>query len=222
LNLFSEINQALKELGDPERALQMEKYTRHRFSYFGLNAGTRLQAFKVLKPKIKALSHPEYLALMQALWDGDKRELQYFAIDMGKWQKKRFTPADLPILETLLMNKSWWDSIDLLSTNVISEIGKQFPFDFEPYRLKWINSDHMWLNRTTIIYQLKYGKETNLEKLEEAILPHLRSPEFFHQKAIGWSLRQYTRVNPDWVQNFVERHEIVGLARREALRLIKA
>lgn len=222
MELFSEIVQALKELGDPERAPQMEKYMRHRFSYFGLDAGTRLQAFKVLKPKLKALTHPEYLALMLELWEGEQRELQYFAIDMGKWQKKRFKPQDLPALESLLQNKSWWDSIDLLSTNVISEIGKQYPFDLEPFRLKWINSDEMWLNRTAIIYQLKYGKETNLDKLEEAILPHLRSPEFFHQKAIGWSLRQYTRVDPDWVQEFVERHEIVGLAKREALRLIKA
>ncbi|MCG4944403.1 DNA alkylation repair protein [Enterocloster bolteae] len=33
------------------------------------------------------------------------------------------------------------------------------------------------------------------------------SSEFFINKAIGWSLRDYSRINPDWVREFVEEHK---------------
>ena len=31
--------------------------------------------------------------------------------------------------------------------------------------------------------------------------------EFFINKAIGWSLRDYSKTNQDWVRNFVETHK---------------
>jgi 3-methyladenine DNA glycosylase AlkD len=42
--------------------------------------------------------------------------------------------------------------------------------------------------------------------------------EFFIQKAIGWSLRQYARTDPEWVLNFVDRHPLMPLSKREALK----
>ena len=56
--------------------------------------------------------------------------------------------------------------------------------------------------------------------LEKSILPHIESKEFFHQKAIGWALRQYSRHNPDWVVEFVNENELKPLSRREAIRLL--
>ncbi len=30
--------------------------------------------------------------------------------------------------------------------------------------------------------------------------------EFFIKKAIGWSLRNYSKTNPEWVRDFLARH----------------
>jgi 3-methyladenine DNA glycosylase AlkD len=48
----------------------------------------------------------------------------------------------------------------------------------------------------------------------------MHSKEFFLRKAIGWSLRQYARYNPQWVIDFVHQHEahLSGLSKREALK----
>jgi 3-methyladenine DNA glycosylase AlkD len=48
----------------------------------------------------------------------------------------------------------------------------------------------------------------------------MHNKEFFLRKAIGWSLRQYARYNPQWVIDFVHRHEadLSGLSKREALK----
>jgi len=40
--------------------------------------------------------------------------------------------------------------------------------------------------------------------LEKILANNLDSSEFFINKAIGWSLREYSKTNPEWVRNFVE------------------
>lgn len=35
---------------------------------------------------------------------------------------------------------------------------------------------------------------------------NLDSNEFFINKAIGWALRDYSKTNPDWVNNFITRY----------------
>ena len=44
------------------------------------------------------------------------------------------------------------------------------------------------------------------------------SSEFFINKAIGWSLRDYSKTDPDWVISFLDRYkgELSGLSIREA------
>jgi len=49
---------------------------------------------------------------------------------------------------------------------------------------------------------------------------HKHSNEFFIQKAIGWSLRDYSRFNPNAVKNYVENTNLKPLSKKEALRNI--
>ncbi|HFK6935876.1 TPA: DNA alkylation repair protein, partial [Listeria monocytogenes] len=48
----------------------------------------------------------------------------------------------------------------------------------------------------------------------------LDSKEFFIQKAIGWALRQYAKVDIGAVRQFVNSHSLAPLSRREALKHI--
>jgi hypothetical protein len=76
-------------------------------------------------------------------------------------------------------------------------------------------------SRTGMIAQLGFRTETRTEWLDEALGVHTESKEFFHRKAIGWALRDYSRTNPRWVRQWVDAHpELSGLSRREALRLL--
>ncbi|WP_267933880.1 DNA alkylation repair protein [Paenibacillus profundus] len=62
---------------------------------------------------------------------------------------------------------------------------------------RWITSDNMWLNRTGILFQLKYKSKTDTGLLRRAIETHHNSKEFFLQKAIGWVLREYAKTNSE-------------------------
>lgn len=45
--------------------------------------------------------------------------------------------------------------------------------------------------------------KTNTNLLEQKIVNNFGSDEFFINKAIGWSLRNYSRTNLVWVINFI-------------------
>jgi 3-methyladenine DNA glycosylase AlkD len=68
------------------------------------------------------------------------------------------------------------------------------------------------------LYQLFYKDKTDFELLKRYILQLKHKNEFFIQKAIGWSLRQYSKSNPSDVQEYVRHHELSGLAQREAMK----
>ena len=54
------------------------------------------------------------------------------------------------------------------------------------------------------------------------MLNNLDSKEFFINKAIGWSLRDYSKTNSDWVRDFIERHRanMANLSIKEASKYI--
>lgn len=54
--------------------------------------------------------------------------------------------------------------------------------------------------------------------MERIIKNNLGSNEFFINKAIGWSLRDYSKVNPDWVRDFLSKYEndLAPLSKKEA------
>jgi AcrR family transcriptional regulator len=79
---------------------------------------------------------------------------------------------------------------------------------------------NLWRRRSAIIHQIGAKETTDRELLVDCLLPNLADREFFIRKAIGWALRQYARIEPDWVRGFVAEHEdrMSGLSRREALK----
>ncbi len=62
--------------------------------------------------------------------------------------------------------------------------------------------------------------QIDVQLLSKTINFLLGSKEFFVNKAIGWVLREYSRTNPKWVSDFIERTALNPLSRREALRLM--
>jgi 3-methyladenine DNA glycosylase AlkD len=84
----------------------------------------------------------------------------------------------------------------------------------------WITHPSFWLNRTCLLYQLKFKDKTDLG-LQQGYIQTLKwNKEFFIQKAIGWSLREVSKSNPEWVRAVVQQEELKGLAYREAMKYV--
>ena len=218
---FDALKSLLIDFSTPEKKLPMEKYMKNLFPYIGVTSPNRSTLMKVFNQAWTPKTHQELIDWVKLLWDTPEREFQYIAMETFHKHKKLWIESDIETIEYIMTNKSWWDSIDFIAANIVGDYFKKYPSTVENTLEKWIQSPNMWVNRTAIICQLKYRDKTDTNWLEKAILPHIGSKEFFHQKAIGWALRQYARTNLDWVTEFVNAHPLKPLSRREAFKHYK-
>ncbi|GAB1416952.1 hypothetical protein MASR2M117_23580 [Paludibacter sp.] len=114
------------------------------------------------------------------------------------------SPAGIPALLEIAIDKSWWDTIDGLDL-IIGHIAYKFP-EVNDILLRWSLDDNIWLRRIAIDHQLLRKEKTDTVLLETIIKNNFGQTEFFINKAIGWSLRNYSKTNPEWVRNFIEKY----------------
>lgn len=203
-----------------ELARPMAAYMKNQFPFLGIQSPLRKQLFKEQFTEY-ALPKPD--AIFKEAWKLyrlQEREYQYAAIALLEKMSQHLTADDLPFLRNLIETKSWWDSVDAIAPTLVGKIvlteretGAKIMFD-------WSASDNMWTNRAAILHQLKYKGKTDTELLANIVRQHAESPEFFHQKAIGWALREYAKTDLEWVKRFVSNCPMKPLSKREALKNI--
>ncbi|WP_442594721.1 DNA alkylation repair protein [Neobacillus sp. D3-1R] len=204
-----------------EEAVKMQKYMRDQFKYIGLRAPAMRDAFKAFIAENGLPKHEDLHEVIQELWSYPERELQMAGLYLLDKMKKQFTKEDIQLLENIIEKKSWWDTVDHIAKHHVGYIFQMYPEIMRPTVEKWIESGHLWLMRSCILFQLGYKQETDAELLAEMIERTKYYKDFFIEKAIGWSLREYARNNPEFVMNFVQTHSLPKLSVREALKHLK-
>lgn len=195
---------------------------RGQFEFFGIQSSPRREALKPLFSKDELPSIERIPEIVDELWLLPQREYQLVAIDLLIKRKGQLSPEILPMLEQWITNKPWWDTVDMLATNITGAIYLNHPKQTAEFIHKWRKSDSIWLRRTAILYQLKFKDKTDVGLLFSVILENKTDKEFFIQKAIGWALREYSKTNAVAVTSFIEAQSIEGLAKREGLKWLKS
>ena len=80
--------------------------------------------------------------------------------------------------------------------------GGNDPYDTEAY----MKAQKMAGSLSTLLRNA-CGNMHTVAYSQEELVNNFGSSEFFINKAIGWSLRDYSKTNQDWVRNFVETHK---------------
>lgn len=205
---------------NPDKAESMEKYLKNQFACLGIKTPVRNEIQKGWFKKVKN-SDVNHWDLVYNLWAQEHREYLYIAIDhLKKTSSKLIEKEDDQLLEEIITTKSWWDTVDLIASNYVGKYFLKFPEQIEPVIGRWRKSDNMWLNRTCLIFQLKYKEKLDFELLTGLIEEFKWNQEFFIQKAIGWSLRQHSKLAPEAVRNYLVESELKGLALREATKYL--
>ena len=214
-----EILAVLQAAAEPGRAPQMAAYMKHRFAFLGVGTPERR---KLCRPFFRTArgQAPDW-AFVRACWQSPFREMQYVAVDYLNEVKEQLAPADLDRVEALVVQKSWWDTVDALD-KVVGAILLRHP-EIRSRIIAWSLHENFWLRRIAIDCQLSLGAQTDRALLTEVIVNNLGQTEFFINKGIGWALRQYARHDPAWVLAFIETHRarMAPLSIREALKHLK-
>ena len=225
MSYLKNLESALKKASNPKEAQVMAKYMRNQFTFYGVRAPIARELFK---EHISVYGLPEsfseLILSVKKAWKFPAREMQYIGMYLVDKSEKIWDYKDMEdLFEHMITNLSWWDTVDYISSSLVHQWWIKNPeFVDKVIAPKWNYSNNMWLNRTSIIYKLRRRKQTDTKILSDHILKHAQSKEFFLQKAIGWALREYAKINKDWVLQFVAQHDLKPLSKREALKQIKA
>lgn len=186
-----------------EKAIQMAKYMRNQFIFYGLPTPQRKQVYKGLLKQEKKNKIIDWKFLDQC-YEDEHREFQYLVGDYLNVMKKYLAYEDIAYIEKYAQTKQWWDTIDLLD-RIIGDIGLRDQ-RVNDLMLEWSKNDNFWIRRIAIDHQLGRKDKTNVELLEKILVNNFGSREFFINKAIGWALRDYSKTNPQWVKSFIEKY----------------
>jgi len=208
----------LRSAADPARAAEMSAYMRDKFAFLGVQAQIRKKLCTVY---IKAArKEPLDWEFVLECWGMPEREFQYLATDYLDRVKSRLSPSDIPNIRKLIVAKSWWDTVDALDV-LMGDIALRHP-EVNMILLEWSTDDNFWLRRVAIDHQLTRKDKTDAELLEKILVNNLGQDEFFINKSVGWSLREYSKTNPEWVRSFIAKHkdEMKPLSIREGSKYL--
>jgi 3-methyladenine DNA glycosylase AlkD len=214
MDLLTELSNATNS----EKAQQMEKYMRDQFPFFGIPAPERKKIFQAYMKTIDSITID--WDFVEGCWKKEQREWQYIAIDYLIRLKKQLIISDIPRLKQLITTKSWWDTVDGLD-ELLGYLALQNP-EVEKLMLDWSQDENIWVRRVAINHQLLRKNQTNTILLKQILCNNLNDTEFFINKAIGWSLRDYSKTNPEWVRQFIQTYKehMAPLSIREASKYI--
>ncbi len=215
------LDDRFKAHADPDKATQMARYMRDQFPFYGIASPLRNELVRQTIAETGLPAMDDLPLLITALWGAEQREHQYAAIDIIKRQKKKLPESAIYLAEFLIITKSWWDTVDMLSQHMVGQLMQSYPDLLPPWISQWRTSDNLWLRRTTLIFQLKYKQATDFNLLCSLIEENRDSDEFFIQKAIGWALREYSKTAPDRVSRYIDQTELAPLSHREGLKWLK-
>jgi len=196
------IFESFRASADREKAIQMIAYMRDQFPYLGIPTPERR---KLSRDYLKSIGKGAVdWGFIFACWEQPEREFQYLACDVLDKVKPILTPADIPNLRQIAVTKSWWDTVDCFDC-IIGDIALRYP-EVNDTLLDWSVDANIWLRRIAIDHQLLRKDKTDPILLEQIIVNNLGQTEFFINKAIGWSLRAYSKTNPGWVRAFIKKY----------------
>lgn len=219
MDFITALQESFIKHSSSENKLPMEAYMKHKFEFYGIKSPDRKT---ILKEVIR--NHKEEVLqycriLIKKLYEFPQREFHYCAMEiMDKFLKKNYLQKDIKLIKHLLTTNSHWDSVDFIAKHILGNYLLIHPNKTEEVINNFSNSDHMWLIRSAILFQLGYKEKTSSDILFRECIKHSTSKEFFIQKAIGWALREYAKVNPESVLKFVNNNSLSTLSRREALK----
>jgi 3-methyladenine DNA glycosylase AlkD len=221
-SLLLEIRRAFEAEADPKKAPVMQAYMKSTMPYYGIQTPLRKALCKPIFARTELPSAGVWQGHVLDLWRNARfREERYAALGLAADRRAKpfHDPRVMKMYEEMIVTGAWWDFVDDLAHRVGFILSKH-PKPMSQLLLRWSRSENLWKRRTSIISQLGFKRDTDLELLYACIEPSISSKEFFLQKGIGWALREYAWTDPKEVIRYVRKNEsrLSPLSKREALK----
>lgn len=199
---------------------RMSKYMLNKFEFFGIPSPLRKQLTSGFIA-MNGIPSPQQLdETVRIIWQMEQRELHYAIMEIASRKPFMEDSERIHLFEFMITTNSWWDTVDYIASNLAGAWLIKHKQSNGAVTNGFMSSGNIWLQRTALLFQLKYKKNTDQELMFGYIRQLKGSKEFFIRKAIGWALREYSKTNPGSVVKFTQETELSTLSKREALKII--
>ncbi len=218
--LTSFVAAELTKRANAEKAGPMAAYLKTEMPFYGVQKKGRTEVFRELKRRFPIQANDVYRNAVAALWAQPHREEKYLAITIARHHTPFITAENIDLYQQLIVEGAWWDLVDDVAINCVGIAYWEQRAVVEPTIERWIDDEFMWLRRTSLIAPIKHKAATDHERLFDHCLRRADESEFFIRKAIGWTLREYAKTDPERVRKFLVqyRERWSGLSFREAAK----
>lgn len=214
------IRERLQKEADPDRAKAAQAYMKSSMPSLGVRVPVVRRLVLATAKELPFGSPAELRDDVRLLWrEATWREERYAAIDLTSLTSVAKDLEMLPLYEEIIRTGAWWDFVDGVSDRICALL-QHHRGTMTPLLRTWARDDDFWIRRAAITSQLKAKSATDQDLLATALDANLGDKEFFVRKAIGWTLREYAKTDPQWVRSYVEtrRTRLSPLSLREAMK----
>ena len=186
-------------LADPQRALRSKSYFK-----------TPLKCWGIPKPEIDRLGKLLYkestqqvasasMQELQCLWNTEVHELRTLALVIAGLIIAKQKPcwSDYPF-DRWLEDCHSWDHLDELCIRVIDPM-RLYESGLPDKERVWLQSANKWVRRASLITHLPAIRKNRASyaSIEQCCKQLAPDEDFFIRKAIGWVLREISKVRPE-------------------------
>lgn len=232
MNLQREFNffkSQLKKHSDPKRAEGAKAYLKSPWKFYGgTDTPTKRKLVKTWYKDHPEITVEEVAKLSEKLWNSQWHEEKTLTVMLLQYIKKELTLKQMPLVEKMVNEATGWDHLDEISIRLVGALIDKDPRTLK-YLTKWSKSKNFWVRRASLLSQISQfrRKEGDLDLFFKlAILMFEEKKEwskeerFFIRKAIGWTLREIAKKQPQVVYKFIKKYkkQMSGLTFREGFR----
>ena len=109
----------LEKNSHKENSLLMQKYMKDLFPFFGIKSPERKELFRQFIKDEGLPSIEQVQEVIMLLYQKSEREFHYFAIELSNNYSSKLDKEDIKLFEYLIVNNSWWDTIDYIAVNSV-------------------------------------------------------------------------------------------------------
>ncbi len=204
----------IKRLQNAEKAKWLENYVKHDVKSFGVGIPEIREIVQTFE-KEKQISRQQISLQFQFLDDLMRNEFtepKLAAIIFIQLYWKTNKPTETLQLTSKWLDNGWikdWNVCDWLCVRILSPLVDKEPqltiHEFE----KWNTNTNLWKARASLV---PFAQCKNIEEHIRIILIFseclIKREERFCKTAVGWVLRQYSKINKKLVIGFLEQNKV--------------
>jgi 3-methyladenine DNA glycosylase AlkD len=219
--LAADVEQRLREAGNPDRAVAERAYLKSSMEFAGVGLPGLRRIVRALLPRRPAMARDALLAVVTELWARPLFECRLAASMLLGDHAEALIPADAALLERLIREAGTWALVDELAPVVMGGLVERYP-ELTAVLDRWAADEDFWVRRAALLSLLRPLRrgEGDFDRFARYAGMMLTEREFFIRKAIGWVLRDTGRRRPDLVAAWLEPRigQISGVTLREAVK----